>query len=496
MGLIIRQSFKNLLIIYIGLFIGYCSTVLLSPLILTEDQIGLIRLLINVSVMFSTFAALGSVNIPTKYFPYFKDTSAKHHGFLFFLITVAFIGFLVFTIFFLGFKNVIYSIYITKAPLLVEYFYYFLPLTFLILYFNIFQSYLIQNQKPVATNFIREIIIRILIITALLFYFIKWINFKDLINSYVLVYAIALLVIIWHVKSQKLLFIKPNLNVFKSKYIKEIITFGGFALLGGMSGVLIANIDGIMLSAYKGLGPTGIYTIAFLIATIIEIPKRSISQSVIALISEGNKNNNKSILENIYKKTSINQFIMGSFIFLGIWCNIDNIFKLIPNSAIYAQGKWVVLYIGLGKLFDLATGSNYEILSTSKYYKIDLLFVVLLGVLAIITNMIFIPIYGITGAALASAISIFIFNIFRYSFIFLKMKLQPFTIDTLKELIIVGFILLINYFVSPQINFIFDIFLRSIIISVLFVSLTILFKISDDFNLLFNKLLNKIIQKE
>ena len=181
---------------------------------------------------------------------------------------------------------------------------------------------------------------------------------------------------------------------------------------------------------------------------------------------------------------------------MGIWCNIDNIFKLIPNSAIYAQGKWVVLYIGLGKLFDLATGSNYEILSTSKYYKIDLLFVVLLGVLAIITNMIFIPIYGITGAALASAISIFIFNTFRYSFIFLKMKLQPFTIDTLKELIIVGFILLINYFVSPQINFIFDIFLRSIIISVLFVSLTILFKTSDDFNLIFNKLLNKIIQKE
>ena len=491
MGIIIRQSFKNLLLIYTGLAIGYISTVILSPLILTEEQIGLVRLLINVSVMLSTFAALGAVNIPSKFFPYFNDLKKQHHGFLFFLILLGLSGFLIFTIIFLSLKGHIYAIYLPKAPLLVKYFYYFIPMTFLVLMFNIFQSYLVQNQKPVATNFIREIIIRILIIIALLIYFLKWIDFNNLINSYLLIYTIALITIIIYVKSLNLLFLKPTLNVFKSEFIKEIYTYGGFAILGGVSGMLIANIDGIMLSAYKGLGATGIYTIAFLIATLIEIPKRSISQSIISSISESNKKNDISKLNELYKKTSINQLIMGSFIFLGIWCNIDNIFKLIPNGGIYALGKWVVFYIGLGKLFDLATGSNYEIMSTSKYYKFDLVFVVLLGGIAVITNMIFIPIYGITGAALASAISVFVFNTFRFIFIFQKMKLQPFTINTLKEILLIGLTLLINYTIPDQSNFIFDIFLRSLVISITLISLTLLLKTSNDFNLIFQKILSK-----
>ena len=83
--------------------------------------------------------------------------------------------------------------------------------------------------------------------------------------------------------------------------------------------------------------------------------------------------------------------IVGGLIFLGIWCNIENVFKLIPNGEIYAQGKWVVFYIGISKLFDMATGVNQEIVGTSKYYKIDLLFYLFLVVVAVITNLIFIP---------------------------------------------------------------------------------------------------------
>lgn len=492
MGIIVRQSFKNLIIIYAGLAIGYINTVFLYPLILNEAQIGLIRLLLNVSLMFGTFAALGAINIPSKYFPYFKDFKNQHNGFLFFLITLGMIGFSILTVIFLIFKNFISSIYINKAPLLIEYYYFFIPLTFFLLFYNIFQAYIIQNKLPVATNLIREVIIRFLTIAALLIYFINWINLSGLVKIIVLIYAIALIILILYINSKKLLFLKPTLQVFKSKYFKEIAIFGGFVLMGGASGMLISNIDGIMLSGYKGLGAVGIYTIAFFIATVIEIPKRSISQSVVPLISDCNKNNNFKLMDELYKKTSITQLIMGSLIFLGVWCNINNIFHLIPHGSIYAEGKWVVFYIGLGKLFDLMTGSNYEILSTSKYYKFDLFFIVILGVIAIGTNMIFIPIYGITGAALASAISVFIYNIFRFIFIFIKMKLQPFTIDTLKELMIIGLTLLVNYSMPNLNNFIIDIVYRSLIIGIVFVSLTLLLKTSKDFNLIFLNMISKI----
>ena len=492
MGIVIRQSIKNLIITYIGLAIGYVGTLILNPLILTEEQIGLVRILVSVSFMFSSFAALGAINIPSKYFPYFNNKEKKHNGFLFFLLLIGFLGFLTFVFIFLIFKRTIYSIYISKAPLLVEYFYYFIPLTFIALYYNIFQSYIIMQQKPVVPSLIREILIRVLTVFSLLIFFFKWTSFHGLIDLIIITYAISFLILAIYTKYLGSLFLRPNLSVFRSKYLKDILSFGGFALLGNVSGLLVANVDGIMLSAYKGLGATGIYTIAFFIATVIEIPKRSISQSIIASISEGNKSNNLKLLKDLYKKTSITQLIMGALIFLGIWCNIDNVFHLIPNGNIYIQGKWVVFFIGLAKFFDLSTGSNYEIISTSKYYRYDLIFIILLGVLAVITNIIFIPLYGMTGAALASALSVLIFNIFRSTFIYLKMRIQPFTINTLKELFIIAITLTINYFLPKQANFILDIILRSSIISIIFIGLTLFFKVSEDFNLIFKNIIKKI----
>jgi O-antigen/teichoic acid export membrane protein len=250
--------------------------------------------------------------------------------------------------------------------------------------------------------------------------------------------------------------------------------------MGNASATIIVNLDSLMLSAYSGLGSAGIYTIAFFIAAVIEIPKRSISQVVIPIVSQANKEGDTAKLKELYQKTSLNQLIIGGLIFLGIWCNIENVFKLIPNGEIYAQGKWVVFYIGISKLFDMATGVNQEIVGTSKYYKVDLLFYLFLVVVAVITNLIFIPIYGITGAALASAISIFLFNTIRFLFLLYVFKIQPFSLNTLKVLGVFFLTLLASYLITPINNFVIDLILRSLIIIVLFGGFMLLFKISDD----------------
>jgi len=308
-------------------------------------------------------------------------------------------------------------------------------------------------------------------------------------------YGIGLIVILYYTSSLGVLFLKPNFSVFKSSYLKELLIFGGFSLLGNASSLIIMNIDGLMISAYKGLGQTGIYTIAFFIATVIEIPKRSLSQSVISLVSAGNKNNDIGVLDNLYKKSSINQLIIGALIFIGIWTNVTNIFHLMPHTEIYIQGKWVVFFIGLGKLFDLATGINGEILGTSKYYKYDLVFLVALGVVAIFTNMIFIPIYGITGAALASALSVFAFNTARYFFILSKMKIQPFTVNTMKVLLICAVTLVFNYIIPVQKDVLIDAIIRSLLITLVFGGLVLLTKSSEDINVTLYKILNLIKTK-
>ena len=128
----------------------------------------------------------------------------------------------------------------------------------------------------------------------------------------------------------------------------------------------------------------------------------------------------------------------------------------------------------------MATGVNQEIVGTSKYYKIDLFFYLFLVVVAVITNLIFIPLYGITGAAIASAISIFLFNTIRFLFLLYVFKIQPFSLSTLKVLGVFFLTLLVSYLITPINNFVIDLILRSLMVIVLFGGLMLLFKISDD----------------
>ncbi len=493
MGIVVRQSAKSVILTYLGIGFGIINTLWLFPYILTGEQIGLVRTLINVSVLFSTFALLGAANIPNKYFFHFKNLRKGHNGFLFFILIIGGIGFLIFTALYLNFKSLFFSAFIKNSPLILNYYYLLIPFTLIMLLTTIFESYNVIQQNPVVPIFTREVLTRIFLSISLLVFFFAKFQYNYFIFLLVFFYGVILIILIFYTYSQNYLFIKPNFEVFKSPLLKSILVFAGFILMGNASGVVINNIDSLMLSAYSGLKITGVYTIAFFIATFIEIPKRSMSQVLIPLISEANKDNDIKKLDILYKKSSITQLIIGGIIFLLIWFNVDNIFRLIPHGNLYSQGKWVVFFIGLGKIFDMFTGVNQEIIGSSKYYKIDLSLFPFYGVIAVLANMFFIPKLGMTGAAIATASSVFIINIIRSSILFINMNIQPFTFNTLKALSVFAIAFGINYFLPHiQNHFLIDIALRSIIIGSVFISLVLLSKVSEDIDLVFQKTVKRL----
>ena len=153
MGIVIRQSTKSVFLTYIGIGIGVINTLWLLPYALTEEQLGLYRAIISAAVLFSTFAALGSANIPTRFFFYFKDFKSRHNGILFFILMLGFIGFLLFTLLFLQFRYLFVSAFIKNAPLILNYYFPLIFFTFILLFINIFESYNIIQQNPVVPIF-------------------------------------------------------------------------------------------------------------------------------------------------------------------------------------------------------------------------------------------------------------------------------------------------------------------------------------------------------
>jgi len=231
-------------------------------------------------------------------------------------------------------------------------------------------------------------------------------------------------------------------------------------------------------------------------SSVIEIPSRALGNIAFPLVGKAWANNNIEEVKNLYKKTAINQLVIGGLIFIGIWINIDQIIAILieisQESFDYSSIKYVVFFLGLAKLFHIASGINGGIIMTSKYYLFGTYITISLIFITLFTNWIFIPIYGIVGAALATAISLLLFNLVSFLFLLVKFKMQPFTMKTFLT-VIIGFSAFFLTELLPEIESpILSVFLQSTVVLCIYIPLIVVFKISEDINALAHKVSIKI----
>ena len=152
----------------------------------------------------------------------------------------------------------------------------------------------------------------------------------------------------------------------------------------------------------------------------------------------------------------------------------------------FQGGKWVVFYIGLSQLFNIASGVNGAIIINSKYYKYDLYTNILLVVITIASNLILIPKYGIDGAAMATAISVLIFNLIRLVLIKVKMKMHPFSLNSLKTIIVLFTIYYLLQYLPKTSIVLLDIFWKSSITIIVYIPLVLWLNLSEDLTAIVN----------
>ena len=198
------------------------------------------------------------------------------------------------------------------------------------------------------------------------------------------------------------------------------------------------------------------------------------------------KNKQYKQINSLYERTSLNQIIAGSLLYVGIWANMHNLMDLLPPE--YQGAEQIILIIGFAKLFDMATGINGGIILNSKYYRFDLYTNILLVIIAIITNYLLIPVYGLLGAAFATTISIVIYNSIKLVFVGVKFRMQPFQWSALGVLIIAAVCLLLSFQLPYLYNFVIDVTIRSGIMTIVFVGTILAFGLSNDVKQLVNEM--------
>ena len=439
MGIVVRQSIKGTLMNYLGVAIGFVTTFFVMTKYLTQEEIGLTRVMADAALLLSGLAALGTNTSALRYYPYFKDKASRDHGFFGWTLIVPLVGFVIFTVLFFVFKDFIISKFSDESPLFVDYMYLVIPMAFFMMYMTVFETNANVLMRIVVPKMVREVGVRLFTLGDYILYITGVISLDGMVIGLCLAYLVAtLLNIIYLLCLSKISFkIEPG---HISKWLRrDFLYYTLFLTVAAVVGNIIPSINTFFISAKMGLAITGIYTIAAYMANLVEMPYRSLSAISRPIISQAMKDNDTQRATMMCKSVSMHQLIAGAFVFFMIWINIDLFFELLPNGEKYVDGKWVFFLLGLAKLVNSSLNISVTVLSYSKWYYLQLIFTAVLTISAIILNNKLIPILGMTGAAWSSIISFSIYYMLLLSLIIWKTKISPFS---WKELVVIAVVII------------------------------------------------------
>lgn len=433
MGIVARQSLKAAISNYFGIILGFVNLFLLFPKFYEPKELGAIRLLLETGVVVSSFALLGTNYSINRFFPYFKSDDGKHNGFFFWAFLLPLIGYSLVLFGLLFFREGLLGFF-KKDAVALNHLY---PMLLVLVLFSLFQTVLeasnANHGRIAVSNFLREVVLRIIILAGGFFYYIGWVNYETSVWIIVGAYSIVVIFNFFYLKTLTRVHFKPDLTFFKNnpELLTEILKFTAFLFLGGLTGLLIGKIDFLMISAQKNLADTAIYSIGFYLALLIEIPRRTILQIATPLFSKHMKDNNMAEVKKLYTQIPINQLLSGAILFYLIWLNIDNLFQIMPRGDFYKAGKTVVFIIGISRLLDMVGSAAGPVMANSKFYIFGLINFFISIIIAISANIILIPLYGINGAAFGTILTYVIAQGVAIYIIWRKTGLHPFSIRQL-----------------------------------------------------------------
>lgn len=424
MGVIKRQGIKNTIATYIGFAIGFVNLIVIQPQFLTKEELGLTRVLYSFSLLVAMFVPMGIGNATTRFFPVFKDPDQRHHGYFGFMLLFPLAGFLLAAAGLWLFKGFIMARYAAESPLFNEFYSFVFPLTFAVSFIAVISVYCSANFKSTVPTYLNDIVVRLLTIGVVSVYYLRLIDLDAFVTAFTGIYFIQLTGLLVYVYW----FERPGWKIdwpfFRTQKVMQLVRYGLLLWFAGVASIGLKYFDAIMIGQYLPLSFVGIYTVAAFIPTIIEAPLNAFDRIASSKIAFAWQENNRREIDSIYRKSSLYMFMAGGFLFLNVNLNIHDLFSFLPEG--YAAGAEIVLILSAGSLFNMATGLNAAVLFTSEKYRYGAVFLIALAAVVLLLQVMLIPLLGMNGAALATALASFFYNGLLFIFVYRHFGLQPF----------------------------------------------------------------------
>jgi len=483
MGIVLHQSLRNTITTYLGFGIGSINALFLYTNFLSDDYYGLVAYILSAANIMMPLMAFGVHNTIVKFYSSFRSKNSLNSFLtlmlflpLVFAIPIAIIGYFAY--------DVIADLLSSKNTIVRAYLWYIFITAISMAYFEVGYAWVKVQMQTVFGNFMKEVFHRVGAMILLLSVFFEFISVDQFLMGIVGVYALRAIVMMLYAFEKRL----PVFRFSKIDKLNDILKYASLIIIAGSVATIILDLDKFMLNNYLDIKTIAYYSVAVFIATVIAVPQRAMHQILLPLTAKFLNDNNRKDLKDLYQRSSLTLYVISGLIFLLIILNIQELYKIIPSE--FSGGLLVVVLISLAKLYDNLLGNNNAILFNSDHYRIVLIFGVILAVLAITLNMIFIPLYGINGSALATFIAIVVYNTIKVIFVKLKFNMLPFTSETLKTTVLLVLLALGFYFWEFPFHPLLNILLKSTLITFIYAVLVLKLNISDDITQTVVKFLN------
>ncbi len=488
MGIVIKQSFRNTIIIYLSFLVGGINTIIFYPRFLESEYYGIVTFILSASNLIMPLTAFGIQYTVVKFFSVYQDKVQKDRFLTLALILPFFIS-LPLGYFWDTFHHWIMSNVAEENQNVESYTFYIYSVAVSCAFFEIFYAWTKVHLQTVFGNVLKEFWNRAVVMLLLVAVFLNQITKPEFIQFLAIAYVLRTLVMMGYAFRIYL----PKFSLKPPDNFIEIIRYSLYIILAGSAGAILLDIDKVMIPGREGFQTAAYYTVAVFIGTFIEAPSRAMNQILQPLTSKTLNENNEKEVGVLYKKSSINLLVIGGLFFLLVNCGVHELFKLMPEKG-YSGGELVVLMISLAKLYTMFLGNNGAIISNSKFYRITLPIGVGMAIMVYLLNRWLFGIYGTNGLALATLMTIFSFNTFKLFYVKAKFRILPFTDKTWLLMTIIALFFFGFYFWNfnfnlgnETLNILSNLIVKCGIIFLAYVILIIKMNVSDEISTIFKK---------
>lgn len=465
MGIVARQGIKYSIISYLSFLLGTFSTIFIYPS--NPEFLGKLRFIQPSAEIICPFVLFGLSYANIKYHQKLK-TKNQHLDFLWVSIQFVLINFIFITFIYWLFAQIFPNIKVSDSWNMKQY---IIPVALSLALTQLLSKYISNLKRITVPGIFENFFPKLGALTAFISCVYLGISQKKALYLFTFFFTLAMVGMFYY-------FIKLNkdkksgsLSILRDKTLRSnMFNFCLFSVLGSIGNRLALQIDNLMIPELLDFKQNGIYSILTSIVGFLSVPLMGIFTISGPIIVEKLENNKLDELNEFYKKVSKFLFLFGTILLACILAGIDYLFIFMKNGKELADAKIIIYILGAATLFDLATGFNSNIISYSKYFRFNIYAMLFLAVFTIISNIIFITYFklGIEGIALATAISLTLFNLIKLEFNYRKFGIHPFSKDNI-YIFLTGIIsVIVVYYLPDFSNNLINLFTKPGIILILF----------------------------